>query len=246
MMRTLLVCFLALSLGVSMAASAQPRLSEPLPGALLRDEPDLRRTCLSSDEDAVARCAAYFHGALERIALPPAHMDKPLPCRSGEMRREDLAQMVGERFLGKDYPHTQLVTVPCPNAPDFWSNVRLRDECRSDLLGPCRYFIEGVIRRAALDGRVTNRRHYCMKGLATALQPSELLPLDSPRTVPEALSRWMRAHPGHGAEPAATGLVDALGEAYPCAEGKWVYLQPGEQISGGLRVYPVSPAPAPP
>jgi len=230
-MRTILSCVLVFMILAPLRAPAAP-LTEWV----------LRRSCLAHEEEAKARCAAYLHGTLEREALPPLLMRDSNwnhACAAGAIGDGDMARWIKARFQSSFFAPQGRVKVPCVEAPGFWTNIRLRDECVRELLGPCRYFIDAVVRRAMSDGLLVNRRHYCMAGFAGPLQRQELLPLVDAATVPLALTRWMRAHPGRGKEPAATGVVDALEEAYPCAEGKWAYLKPGELISGPLIPTPV-------
>lgn len=243
MMRAVLSCVLALLLLAPAPASTKTLTVG-----------DMRRACASMADESQSRCAAFFRGETERSQVPTFAVTAPA-CRARAFQPDDVT-LDSQSFLNLKYwpaPPTAQSRLrvlgvqgvqPCLNAQGVWTNAQLRDVCRDDLAGMCRYFIAGVLLRAGVQSRISNTQLYCFDRAAAAKQgwvTDEFLLLDSAySTVPDALSRWMRVHPGHAREPAARGLIDALAAIYPCAEPLQNVLPPGT-IIGFTAVTAIGP-----
>jgi hypothetical protein len=183
------------------------------------------KACLSDSEADKARCEAYFRGRVERqqIWLLPSLT----ACRLepiGQVDIDDFAAYLRQRGGGDSafgsYVGSRRGMLPCESTLGFWTNDHLAELCRADHAGdsPCQHYLASLVRATLVETRVRGIQLFCPKGTLEGVEARMFW-----KPVEELLAahdKWLAANPWKNLDSAASGFVDAMAMAYPCADSE--------------------------
>jgi len=183
----------------------------------------LRAVCSMDKIRTDGSCSAFFRGVMERFVAVPLSPGSPsVACRSTPLAEEDLSSLFNRYASSADATPLTVPRIvknpPCLDAPGTWTNARLRQACREDASGSCRFYIAGVLLEAGLEMRLHGQRFFCYRPDAPFVTSEFNLLIEPSSVLANAVLRWMDDHPSQADDLAAKGALDAFAAAFPCRE----------------------------